>query len=144
MHLSCQKDPKFKEEEEVKTKFLPRQFGDLSLTYILQVFEGDYLAQVMIDNFHPLGHLDHWNLTWEWMKGEFIFNMRGAYTRKKDPSECIYGPQGQYYQGMDFTPVMNCVKGGLSSLVFLRRKLMMRKLGSCPFVARMELSCPPP
>lgn len=108
MHICCHKDPKFK-KKEVKTKFMPRQYGDLSLTYdVLQAFEGNYLAQVTIDNFNPLGRLDHWNLTWEWMRGEFIYTMRGAYTHKKDSSECIYGPQGQYYQSFDFTPVMNC------------------------------------
>ncbi|PSR96300.1 COBRA-like protein [Actinidia chinensis var. chinensis] len=108
MHICCHKDPRFK-KKEVKTKFMPRQYGDLSLTYdVLQAFEGNYLAQVTIDNLNPLGRLDHWNLTWEWMRGEFIYTMRGAYTHKKDSSECIYGPQGQYYQSFDFTPVMNC------------------------------------
>ncbi|KAL7249360.1 hypothetical protein ACSBR1_011535 [Camellia fascicularis] len=136
MHVCCKKDPKFKKKKEVKTKFLPRQFGDLSLTYdVLQVFEGNYLAQVTIDNFHPLGRLDHWNLTWEWMKGEFIFNMRGAYTSKKDPAECIYGPQGQYYQGMDFTPVMNCQRRPIISDL-PREKVNDEKVGKLPFCCK--------
>ncbi|KAJ7948473.1 COBRA-like protein [Quillaja saponaria] len=111
MHVCCKKDPKYKVKKPIKTKFFPRQNGDLSLTYdILQAYTDNYQAQVTIDNNHPLGRLDHWNLTWEWMRGEFIYNMRGAYTHKKDPSECIYGPAGKYYQDFDFSKVMNCAK----------------------------------
>ncbi|KAA8523718.1 hypothetical protein F0562_010141 [Nyssa sinensis] len=110
LNVCCKKDPKFK-VKSTKTKFLPRRYGDLSFTYdVLQAFGGNYLAQVTIDNNHPLGRLDHWNLTWEWMRGEFIYSMRGAYTHKKDPSECIYGAQGEYYKDFDFTQVMNCQK----------------------------------
>uniref|UniRef100_A0A5B6YMU9 Putative COBRA-like protein 10 n=1 Tax=Davidia involucrata TaxID=16924 RepID=A0A5B6YMU9_DAVIN len=110
MSVCCKKDPKFK-VKKTKTKFFPRQFGDLSFTYdVMQAFGGNYLAQVTIDNNHPLGRLDHWNLTWEWMRGEFIYDMRGAYTHKKDSSDCIYGVQGNYYKEFDFTPVMNCQK----------------------------------
>ncbi|GFZ12483.1 COBRA-like protein 10 precursor [Actinidia rufa] len=40
MHICCHKDPRFK-KKEVKTKFMPRQYGDLSLTYdVLQAFRG--------------------------------------------------------------------------------------------------------
>lgn len=110
MYVCCRRDPKFK-SKAVKTKFFPRQNGDLSFTYdVLQAFAGNYLAQVTIDNNHPLGRLDHWNLTWEWMRNEFIYNMRGAFTHKKDPSECLYGPQGKYYKDFDFSQVMNCQK----------------------------------
>ncbi|KAK6149337.1 hypothetical protein DH2020_016862 [Rehmannia glutinosa] len=110
MHVCCKKDPKFKQKIK-KTKFLPRQYGDLDFTYdVLRAYENRYLAQVTIDNNNPLGRLDQWNLTWEWMRNEFINTMRGAYTHKKDPSECIYGPQGQYYQDFDFSTVMNCQK----------------------------------
>lgn len=108
MHICCHKDPKYK-AKVTKTKFLPRQYGDLSMTYdILKAYAGNYQAQVTIDNLHPLGRLDHWNLTWEWMRGEFIYDMRGAFPHKKDSSECIYGAQGQYYQDFDFTSVVNC------------------------------------
>ncbi|KAL2496165.1 COBRA-like protein 10 [Forsythia ovata] len=110
MHVCCKRDPKFK-EKKVKTKFLPRQYGDLSFTYdVLQAYENKYLAQVTIDNNHPLGRVDQWNLTWEWMRNEFIYSMKGAYAHKKDPSECIFGPQGQYYKDFDFSSVMNCQK----------------------------------
>ncbi|KAL2496177.1 COBRA-like protein 11 [Forsythia ovata] len=54
--------------------------------------------------------MDQWNLTWEWMRNEFIYSMKGAYAHKKDPSECIFGPQGQYYKDFDFSSVMNCQK----------------------------------
>lgn len=110
MHVCCKKDPKYKEKIK-KTKFLARRYGDLVLTYdVLRAYDNKYLAQVTIDNNHPLGRLDQWNLTWEWMRNEFIYDMRGAYTYKKDPSECIYGPQGQYYRDFDFSNVMNCQK----------------------------------
>lgn len=110
MHVCCTKDPKFKDKKE-KSKFFPRVYGDLHFTYdVLQAYDNKYLAQVTIDNNHPLGRLDQWNLTWEWMRNEFIYNMRGAYTHRKDPSECIYGPQGQYYRDFDFSNVMNCQK----------------------------------
>ncbi|XP_018810962.1 COBRA-like protein 10 [Juglans regia] len=111
MLVCCTKDPKYKAKKLKKTKFLPRQDGDLSLTYdVLQAYPMNYLAQVTIDNNHPLGRLDHWNLTWEWMRGEFISTMRGAYTHKKDGSGCIYGPAGVYYSDLDFSQVMNCDK----------------------------------
>ncbi|CAM8893815.1 unnamed protein product [Rhodiola kirilowii] len=58
----------------------------------------------------PVGRLDNWNLTWEWMRGEFIYTMRGAYTHMKDVTGCIYGEAGQYYQQLDFSQVMNCEK----------------------------------
>ncbi|KAI8557642.1 hypothetical protein RHMOL_Rhmol04G0025900 [Rhododendron molle] len=135
MHVCCHKDPKFK-TKLTKTKFMPRQYGDLSLTYdVLQAYEGYYQAQVTMDNFHPLGRLDHWNLTWEWMRGEFIYTMRGAYTHKKDSSDCIYGPQGQYYQSFDFTPVMNCERKPIISDLPAER-VNDDKVGKLPYCCR--------
>lgn len=97
--------------ENLTTKYLPRQKGDLMITYdVLQAYDDNYLAQVTIDNNNPLGRLDQWNLTWEWMRGEFIYSMRGAYTRKKDISDCMYGAAGQYYKDFDFSKVMTCEK----------------------------------
>ncbi|KAL2472976.1 COBRA-like protein 10 [Forsythia ovata] len=110
MHVCCKRDPKYK-PKKIKTKFMPRQYGDLSFTYdVLQAYENKYMAQVTIDNNHPLGRLDQWNLTWDWMRNEFINSMRGAFTHRKDPSDCIYGAQGQYYQDFDFSTVLNCQK----------------------------------
>ncbi|KAM5585729.1 COBRA-like protein 10 [Rosa sericea] len=111
MFVCCQPDPKFKLKEEKDTKFLPKQNGDLSFIYdVMDSYSNNYLAQVTIDNLHPLGRLDHWNLTWEWQKNEFIQTMRGAYTHKRDPSECLYGQAGKIYKDMDFSKVMNCEK----------------------------------
>ncbi|KAK9268432.1 hypothetical protein L1049_000182 [Liquidambar formosana] len=136
MYVCCKRDPKYKVKPKKKTKFLPRQNGDLSLTYdVIQTFEGSYLAQVTIDNNNPLGRLDHWNLTWEWMRGEFINTMRGAYTHKKDPAECIYGVAAQYYPGLDFSSVMNCQKNPvISDLPADRAK--DEKVGNLPYCCR--------
>ncbi|XVF87686.1 hypothetical protein PTKIN_Ptkin18bG0140600 [Pterospermum kingtungense] len=110
MYLCCVRDPKYKAKEQ-KTKFLPRQKGDLLISYdVTQAYENNYMAQVTIENSNPLGRLDHWNLTWEWMRGEFIYSMKGAYVREVDTSGCIYGLAGQYYQSMDFSKVLNCQK----------------------------------
>ncbi|OVA11132.1 COBRA [Macleaya cordata] len=136
MYVCCVRNPKFKANITKPTKFLPRQNGDLSMTYdVLQAFEGNYLAQVTIDNINPLGRLDHWNLTWEWMNGEFIYSMRGAYTHLRDYSECIYGPAGKYYQDFDFTPVMNCQKRPvIADLPSDREK--DEKVGNLPYCCR--------
>lgn len=135
MYVCCKKDPKFK-VKTTKVKFLPRQNGDLTIMYdVLQSYAGNYLAQVTIDNNHPLGRLDHWNLTWEWMRGEFIYSMRGAYTHLKDSSECLYGPAGTYYKDFDFTTVMNCQKKPvISDLPAEKEK--DEKIGMIPFCCR--------
>ncbi|KAG9454131.1 hypothetical protein H6P81_007035 [Aristolochia fimbriata] len=111
MHVCCTKNPKFKpkKDQEKKVKFSPRQDGDLVITYdVTSSFEGKYMALVTMENNHPLGRLDSWNLTWEWKRGEFIYSMKGAFTHRKDSTDCIFGPQGEYYQAFDFTPVQNC------------------------------------
>ncbi|XP_042509718.1 COBRA-like protein 10 [Macadamia integrifolia] len=111
MHVCRVRDPKFKTKKPKPTKFLPLQEGDLSITYdITQASDGNYLTQITMENNHPSGHLDHWNSTWEWMRGEFIYSMKGAYTCKKDPSDCIYGSAGECYQDFDFSSVMNYEK----------------------------------
>ncbi|XP_058071371.1 COBRA-like protein 10 [Magnolia sinica] len=111
MHVCCVLNPKFKPNVTKPTKFLPRQDGDLLISYdVINSFGGNYMAQVLIDNKHPLGRLDNWNLTWEWMRGEFIYSMKGAYTHKISYADCLYGEAGKYYKDFDFTPVMNCEK----------------------------------
>ncbi|KAJ9672049.1 hypothetical protein PVL29_025619 [Vitis rotundifolia] len=136
MHVCCAKDPKYKAREKKSTRFSPRQNGDLSFSYdVLQASDSNYLAQVTIDNKNPLGRLDHWNLTWEWMRGEFIYNMRGAFTRKKDSSECVYGEAGQYYKTLDFSAVMNCEKRPvIADLPADRAK--DEKVGNLPYCCR--------
>ncbi|KAL3503446.1 hypothetical protein ACH5RR_037895 [Cinchona calisaya] len=135
MSVCCMRDPKFK-GKVIKTKFLPRQNGDLSLVYdVLQASTNKYLAQVTIDNINPLGRLDHWNLTWQWMRNEFIYAMRGAYTHKRDPYDCVYGPQGQYYQDFDFSTVMSCDKNPIISDL-PPEKRDDDKIGKLPFCCR--------
>ncbi|KAL5775418.1 hypothetical protein ACOSP7_012975 [Xanthoceras sorbifolium] len=132
MYLCCVRNLKAKVAIQ-KTKLLPRKNGDLTIIYyVLQSYGSNYLAQVTIDNNHPLGRFDHWNLTWEWMRGEFIYSMRRFWQFSLDPMlsicnkllnspdtklflvvdylDCIYGAAGQYYQVMNFSKVMNCQK----------------------------------
>lgn len=136
MHVCCKKDPKLKAKPAKKTKFLERQNGDLSLTYdVLQAYGNNYQAQVTIDNNNPLGRLDHWNLTWEWMRGEFIQSMRGAYTHTRDISQCIYGPVGQYYQDFDFSGVMSCDKRPIMADLPADRA-NDEKIGKLPYCCR--------
>ncbi|KHN35198.1 COBRA-like protein 11 [Glycine soja] len=115
MYACCKKDPKFKAVLR-KTKFLPRQQGDLTISYdVNQVYENNYMVEVTMENNHLLGRLDHWNLTWEWTRGEFIYSMKGAFTRVIEYSGCIYGAAGQYYKDMDFSKVVNCQKNPIIS-----------------------------
>ncbi|KAG7541314.1 COBRA plant [Arabidopsis thaliana x Arabidopsis arenosa] len=111
MQVCCKRNPKFKAKEKLKTKFMPRQHGDLNIIYdVLQAYASSYMAQVTIDNTSPLGRLDHWNLTWEWMRGEFIYSMRGAYAAEKNTLECLSSKAGQFYGDLDFSQVANCQK----------------------------------
>ena len=64
MYVCCARNPKFK-VKILKTEFLPRQNGDLTISYdVLQAYGNNYIAQVTMANKNPLGCLDHWNLTW--------------------------------------------------------------------------------
>lgn len=111
MYVCCVLDPKFKPNKTDANRFLPRQHGDLNIFYdITQAYADHYFAQVTIDNNNPIGRLDNWNLTWEWMRGEFIYSMRGAYPLKRDYTGCIYGPAGNYYKDFDFGQALNCEK----------------------------------
>lgn len=86
-----------------------RRPGDFVISYdVIQAFPSSYLALVTLTNNHPLGRLDNWHLSFDWTRGEFIYEIKGAYTSVKGPSGCITGPQGQYYQQLDFTNVANC------------------------------------
>ncbi|KAJ0979895.1 hypothetical protein J5N97_015369 [Dioscorea zingiberensis] len=89
--------------------FLPRRSGDLTISYdVIQSFSSSYLALVTISNNAPLGRLDNWHLSWQWMHDEFIFSMRGALPSTTGANDCIFGPQGQYYLEFDFSKVINC------------------------------------
>ncbi|MQL94270.1 hypothetical protein Taro_026928 [Colocasia esculenta] len=112
IYTCCTRDPKFKFNDTISAtdqQFLPRRTGDLTISYdVTQSFASSYLALVTIVNGSPLGRLDNWRLIWQWMRGEFIQSMKGAYPSVVDPSECIFGAQGQYYQDFDFSKVASC------------------------------------
>ncbi|XP_075656031.1 COBRA-like protein 7 [Castanea sativa] len=107
--ICCVQDPNAKTNITASDGFLARGSGDLTIMYdVTQTYESNYWAQVTISNHNPLGRLDYWKLSWEWMNDEFIFAMKGAYPSVVDSSECIFGPQGIYYQSLDFSTVLNC------------------------------------
>ncbi|KAG2726978.1 hypothetical protein I3760_01G138500 [Carya illinoinensis] len=107
--VCCTQDPNAKSNMTVDEEFLPRQSGDLTIMYdVIQTSESSYQAKVTLSNQNPLGRLDNWKLSWEWTRGEFIYAMKGAYPSVVDSSECIFGPQGAYYQDLDFSTVLNC------------------------------------
>ncbi|WVZ66147.1 hypothetical protein U9M48_015415 [Paspalum notatum var. saurae] len=111
MYVCCVKDKKFKAKKANSTRYVARQKGDLTFAYdVLQATANSYTAQVTIDNWSPISRLDNWNLTWEWKRGEFIYNMKGSYTLLKEGPACVYSPAAGYYKDMDFTPVYNCEK----------------------------------
>ncbi|GER25402.1 COBRA-like protein [Striga asiatica] len=82
MYVCCKKDPKFKSKAKT-TKFLPRQYGDLDFT---GTSPGNGCAT---SSSTPCA---------------------GPTTHHRDPSECIYGPQGQYYKDFDFSTAVTCEK----------------------------------
>ncbi|KAF5452295.1 hypothetical protein F2P56_027308 [Juglans regia] len=107
--VCCTQDPNAKSNITVDEEFLPRQSGDLTIMYdVIRTYESNYWAQVTLSNHNPLGRLDNWKLHWEWTRDEFIYAMKGAYPSVVDSSECLFGPQGTYYQSIDFSTVLNC------------------------------------
>lgn len=109
MHLCCTKDKSSRSNVTQESEYLPRQDGDLIIMYdVIRSYDADYWSQVSISNHNPLGRLDNWKLSWDWMRDEFIHAMKGAYPDVIDTSECIFGRQGQYYQEMDFSSALNC------------------------------------
>ncbi|CAM8975084.1 unnamed protein product [Rhodiola kirilowii] len=109
MYVCCTRDPKFKANDTLEDGFTPRRTGDLTIMFdVTKTYESSYWAQVMISNHNPLGRLDNWELSWDWMKDEFIAGMKGAYPDVLDTNECIFGKQGQYYKNFDFSTALNC------------------------------------
>jgi len=135
MFVCCRKDPKFK-PKSTKVKYTEKRFGDLNIMYdVLQAYTSNYQVQITMNNDHPLGRLDHWNVSFDWMRGEFIHSLRGAYTHLKDPSKCIYGEQGKYYQDFDFSTVANCERRPVIS--DLPREMKNDdKVGKLPYCCR--------
>ncbi|KAJ1383295.1 COBRA, plant [Sesbania bispinosa] len=108
-NVCCTRDPKFKTNITTDEEFLPRQNGDLTIMYdVIRTYDSNYWAEVTIANHNPLGRLDNWRLSWDWMNDEFIFSMKGAYPSVVDASECIFGKQGTFYRDLDFANVLNC------------------------------------
>lgn len=143
MHVCCTKDPNFKINTTTDEGFLPRQTGDLTIMYdVIRTYETNYWAQVTISNHNSLGRLDNWKLSWDWMKDEFIFSMKGAYPDVVDTSGCIYGPQGQYYKDFDFSTALNCKRR--PTLIDLPlTKTNDTILGMIPFCCRNGTILPP-
>jgi hypothetical protein len=109
LELCCIKDETFKTSITTDDEFLPRQNGDLTIMYdVTKTSDSMYWAQVTIENHNPLGRLDYWQLSWDWMQEEFINAMKGAYPSVIDSSDCVFGSQGTYYTTLDFANVLNC------------------------------------
>ncbi|KAH7573506.1 hypothetical protein ACOSP7_007228 [Xanthoceras sorbifolium] len=143
MRVCCTKDTKAKSNITVDDEFLPRQKGDLTIMYdVIRTYDSNYWAEVEIANHNPLGRLDYWKLSWDWMHDEFIFSMKGAYTYAADASDCIYGVQGTYYRDLDFSNVLNCERR--PTIVDLPlTKANDTTLGLIPFCCRNGTILPP-
>ncbi|KAK4283408.1 hypothetical protein QN277_000360 [Acacia crassicarpa] len=142
-HVCCTKDPNFKTSITTGQEFLPRQSGDLTIMYdVTSTSDSDYWAEVTISNHNPLGRLDNWRLSWDWMRQEFINAMKGAYPSVVDPSECIFGGQGGHYKEFDFSKVLSCEKS--PTIIDLPPTMFNdSNLGKIPFCCRNGTILPP-
>uniref|UniRef100_A0A1J3F9F4 COBRA-like protein 9 n=1 Tax=Noccaea caerulescens TaxID=107243 RepID=A0A1J3F9F4_NOCCA len=106
----CKRDPSIKVNTTITTdKFLPRQSGDLTIMYdVIRAYAQNYLAEVTMENHNALGRLDHWELSFDWKRDEFIQKMQGAYPTVVDATKCIFGPQSKIYTDLDFADVLTC------------------------------------
>ncbi|KAG8370479.1 hypothetical protein BUALT_Bualt14G0121100 [Buddleja alternifolia] len=143
MEVCCTRDLSFRSNVTVDDEFLPRQNGDLTIMYdVTRTYESNYWAQVTIENHNPLGRLDNWQLSWDWMEDEFIFAMRGAYPSIVDTSPCVFGRQGQYYQSLDFSTALNCDRR--PTIIDLPLEMTNNtNLGMIPFCCRNGTILPP-
>lgn len=143
LQVCCTKDANFKSNITVDEEFLPRQNGDLTIMYdVLRTYESNYWAQVTISNHNPIGRLDNWQLSWDWMREEFINSIRGAYPYIVDTRDCILGSQGQFYKEMDFSTVLNCEKR--PTIIDLPlTKFNDTNIGKIPFCCRNGTILPP-
>ncbi|XP_061349206.1 COBRA-like protein 7 [Gastrolobium bilobum] len=142
-NVCCTVDPKFKTNITTDEKFLPRQNGDLTIMYdVIRTYDSNYWAEVNIANHNPLGRLDNWRLSWDWMNDEFIYTMKGAYPSVVDSSECLFGKQATYYQELDFSTVLNCERR--PTIIDLPpTKFNDSNLGQIPFCCRNGTILPP-
>lgn len=143
-HVCCTIDPNAKTNiSRDEKEFLPRQDGDLTLMYdVVSSYESNYWAQVTISNHNPIKRLDNWHLSWEWMREEFINAMRGAYPFVVDTSDCIFGKQGEFYKGLDFSKALNCERR--PTIIDLPlEKTNDTSVGLVPFCCRNGTILPP-
>ncbi|XP_071687041.1 COBRA-like protein 7 [Rutidosis leptorrhynchoides] len=109
--VCCVKDPNATPTTPVDDEqpFETRKEGDISIMYdVISSQDTEYKAQVTISNQNPLTRLDYWQLSWDWMRGEFINSMKGAYPSVVDTNACIFGRQGEFYKQLDFSKALNC------------------------------------
>nr|XP_043622826.1 COBRA-like protein 7 [Erigeron canadensis] len=145
-HVCCEKDPNATPTpavEEDDQTFEGRREGDITIMYdVISSQETDYMAQVTISNHNPLGRLDYWQLSWDWMRDEFIYSMKGAYPSIIDTNACIFGRQGEFYQKLDFSKALNCDRR--PTIVDLPLdKTNDSQLGLVPFCCRNGTLLPP-
>lgn len=117
-------------------EFSPIETGDVTIMFdVLMTYDPNYWAQVTISNHNPFGRLDNWKLSWEWMEGEFINSMRGAFPQVVDTGDCIFGRQGQVYKDFDFSKVLSCARR--PTIIDLPlNKANDSRLGLIPFCCR--------
>lgn len=141
--VCCIKDPSARSNVTLDEEFLPRRDGDLTIMYdVLRAYETSYHAQVTISIHNPIGRLDNWHLSWDWMRHEFINTIRGAYPYVVDTNDCIFGTQGQFYKDLDFYRVLNCQK--TPTIIDLPlEKTNDTNLGMIPFCCRNGTILPP-
>ncbi|XP_059663467.1 COBRA-like protein 7 [Cornus florida] len=142
IHLCCMKDAAAPNTTLVEN-LLPRQEGDLTIMYdVIRSYESYYWAQVTVSNHNPIRRLDSWQLSWEWMRDEFINSMKGAYPKVVDTTDCIFGRQGEYYKDIDFSTALNCERRPtiLDLPLFKTNDAI---LGSIPFCCRNGTILPP-
>ncbi|KAL8207935.1 hypothetical protein R6Q57_007347 [Mikania cordata] len=142
-HACCKKDPNVTPAGVDENIFEARREGDLVIMYdVLSSQETEYLAQVTILNHNPLSRLDYWRLSWDWMRDEFIYSMKGAYTSVIDTNACIFGRQGEFYKELDFSKALNCERR--PTIVDLPlEKTNDTQLGLVPFCCRNGTLLPP-
>lgn len=141
--MCCTRDSKVQTSLTTGQEFQPRQSGDLSIMYdVTSTYDDNYWAEVTMSIHNPLGRLDNWRLSWDWMRQEFIYAMKGAYPSVVDTSECIFGAQGGHYQGLDFSKALSCEKS--PTIIDLPpTRFNDSDIGKIPFCCRNGTILPP-
>nr|GEW47070.1 COBRA-like protein 7 [Tanacetum cinerariifolium] len=143
-HVCCERDPNALPITTGEAEpYESRQEGDISIMYdVVSSQETEYMAQVTISNHNTLGRLDYWQLSWDWMRDEFIHSMKGAYPSIIDTNPCIFGRQGEFYKDLDFSKALNCERR--PTIIDLPLdKTNDTQLGLVPFCCRNGTLLPP-